>query len=286
MGLKYFTINTEHNEAIKKMTDKQRSDLFLALSEYATNGTEPTAEDAVVQISFSFMRGGVDNAQRRMEAKGTASTAKRKRGAPKGNKNACKNKKKPSETATENESKKKPVGAALPKPDYQTVMNYWNGKIETTGSRMCRITRMTASRKTAVAARFRECGNSMAKLYEAIDNAVTSDFLNGANRSSWVGSFDWLMSPEHFQRALEGNYANGGKSRAKPVAVQPQQSTISAQIEEQHRRQQAPETGADTELKKQLEGWVRLVNKNPRSSCRKALEEYERRGELRRLGVV
>lgn len=170
-------------------------------------------------------------------------------------------------------------------PDYVGLMELWNSEVDKAGSRMRKITRMNPARRALVLQCYRDNDNDEERLRDVIRKAVRTDFLNGSNRRDWCGTFDWLMKPEYFQRIVEGNYDDniipGSKGKQHPV-----ESTISRQIEEQRKQSGKPRETADEKLKKQLEDWVRLVNRNPRSSCRKALEEYERRGELARLGVT
>lgn len=171
-------------------------------------------------------------------------------------------------------------------PDYVGLMELWNSEVDKAGSRMRKITRMNPARRAIVLQCYRDNGNDEDILRDVIRKAVRTDFLNGSNRRDWCGTFDWLMKPEYFQRIVEGNYDDNIIPGGKGNQPKPQDSSISRQIEEQRKQSGEPQETADERLKKQLESWVKLVDKNPRSSCRKALEEYERRGELTRLGVV
>lgn len=42
----------------------------------------------------------------------------------------------------------------------------------------------------------------------AMDNIRDSDFLQGNNKRGWTVTFDWFISPENFQKVLDGNYTD------------------------------------------------------------------------------
>ena len=92
--------------------------------------------------------------------------------------------------------------------DFAAIKSYWNGQIEKTGSRMRRLTLMSEQRKSTVRARLQDVGGDIGKIYQAIDIAMSSPFMNGKNARGWVGTYDWIMSPKNFVKVLEGNYTD------------------------------------------------------------------------------
>lgn len=71
-----------------------------------------------------------------------------------------------------------------------------------------RITKILAgsSREKKLRKRIAEYG--LAEVQRAIDNIRDSDFLQGGGSKGWIVTFDWFISPENFQKTLDGNYAD------------------------------------------------------------------------------
>lgn len=90
--------------------------------------------------------------------------------------------------------------------DYSALKEYWNRKVEETHSTMRRLTIMSDQRKSNVRGRLRDYGGNPKVIFQAIDKAMRSDFMNGHNRKGWTASFDWIMCPTNFPKVLEGNY--------------------------------------------------------------------------------
>lgn len=63
--------------------------------------------------------------------------------------------------------------------------------------------KMTAQRKSAIAARLKE--NTIDEVKQVILLAEKSAFLQG-KKAQWQATFDWLMKPSNFVKVLEGNY--------------------------------------------------------------------------------
>ena len=83
-------------------------------------------------------------------------------------------------------------------------IRFWNFTIEQTGSRMRKIKILTASRREAMQRIMDQFPSD--KAAQAIYNAMRSPFCNGeTQRRSKPADFDWLMKPENFTKALEGN---------------------------------------------------------------------------------
>lgn len=165
--------------------------------------------------------------------------------------------------------------------DYQGVLEYWNAQVDATHSAMRHITRLSDSRKAALRARVHEYGGDGTVVKRAIDAAMHSPFLNGHGRKNFIASFDWIFSPAHFPRVLEGSYDDATAPAAgKPDKEQP--SSISTLIEQAKKPQAAP---ADAELRRVL-GLIGLVEKNPSSMARRQLENMQKAGVLTRLGIA
>ena len=186
---------------------------------------------------------------------------------------------------SESESKKgKPAkGRAV---DYAAIKDYWNRKVEETHSAMRRLTKMSDQRMSNVRARLREYGGDVSIIYNAMDNAMASAFMNGNNSRGFVASFDWMMSPKYFPRVLEGNYNDAvtwQPQQPTPQPQQPQEPSIGERYQQaQHRRSQEQE---DQDLTVKILGLIDLLERDPKSLCRQALVEYYRNGTMKRLGI-
>lgn len=163
------------------------------------------------------------------------------------------------------------------------LKNYWNEQAEKTGSLVRRVTLLTDARKALVRARLAEYDNDIAVLRLAVDKIIASSYANGENPRSWVATFDWLMTQENFVKTLEGNYDNALR-RTKQGCDKP--ASAGCDMTEAIAEAQQDSGDKERELKERIEGMVRLVNRDPQSSARKALENYERNGTLKRLGIV
>ncbi len=163
------------------------------------------------------------------------------------------------------------------------LKNYWNGQAEKTGSLVRRVTLLTDARKALVRARLAEYDNDITVLRLAVDKIIASSYANGENPRNWVATFDWLMTQENLVKTLEGNYDNALR-RTKQGCDKP--ASAGCDMTEAIAEAQQDSGDKERELKERIEGMVRLVNRNPQSSARKALESYERNGTLKRLGII
>ena len=163
------------------------------------------------------------------------------------------------------------------------LKNYWNGQAEKTGSLVRRVTLLTDARKALIRARLAEYDNDIAVLRLAVDKIIASSYANGENPRNWVATFDWLMTQENLVKTLEGNYDNALR-RTKQGCDKP--ASAGCDMTEAIAEAQQDSGDKERELKERIEGMVRLVNRDPQSSARKALENYERNGTLKRLGII
>lgn len=88
--------------------------------------------------------------------------------------------------------------------DFKKLAEYFNSKLPSDG--IPQIRSITQKRKAAILAREKEYGKEA--IIQVIDNAATSQFLNGDNKQGWTASFDWLFCKTNFPKVLEGNYRN------------------------------------------------------------------------------
>lgn len=164
------------------------------------------------------------------------------------------------------------------------LKTYWNEQAEKTGSLVRRVTLLTDARKALVRARLAEYDNDINVLRLAVDKIIASSYANGENPRNWVATFDWLMTQENFVKTLEGNYDNALRRTKQGCKDKP--ASAGCDMTEAIAEAQQDSGDKERELKERIEGMVRLVNRDPQSSARKALENYERNGTLKRLGIV
>jgi hypothetical protein len=164
------------------------------------------------------------------------------------------------------------------------LKNYWNGQAEKTGSLVRRVTLLTDARKALVRARLAEYDNDITVLRLAVDKIIASSYANGENPRNWVATFDWLMTQENLVKTLEGNYDNALRRTKQGCKDKP--ASAGCDMTEAIAEAQQDSGDKERELKERIEGMVRLVNRDPQSSARKALENYERNGTLKRLGII
>ena len=198
----------------------------------------------------------------------------------------------PAEKSSDSQSsvKKSKTGAS----EYAAIKEYWNKRHDETNSAMRRMTLMSDNRKTMVRARLRQVGGDIKVLYQAIDNAMSSDFMNGTNGKNWVASFDWIFgSGGNFAKVLDGNYENATQHDAATAAQspQPKQSLETGRQTVGERYKQAAqkhETATDQDNKYRAVIMTMLddLAKNPRNQAAKnSLARFYENGVLQRLGI-
>lgn len=101
----------------------------------------------------------------------------------------------PSDTSSDDEKEK----IEEEKINYQKLVAFWN---ENTKGQWGLLRNIENKRRTMVRARIRTYGKEA--FAEAILKACASDFLA---RQQWF-SFDWLISPNNFDKVISGNYDN------------------------------------------------------------------------------
>ena len=56
---------------------------------------------------------------------------------------------------------------------------------------------------------------SIEEIREVFEKANKSKFLQGSNDRGWSATFDWIITPDNFEKIRDGNYDNP-KSETKP----------------------------------------------------------------------
>lgn len=69
-----------------------------------------------------------------------------------------------------------------------------------------KLRKVSANRKKAIAARWKEYGQSLDTFRELFELAEASPFLKGKNPRNWTADFNWLMNSENMAKVLEGKY--------------------------------------------------------------------------------
>ena len=162
--------------------------------------------------------------------------------------------------------------------DYSSIVEYWNGAVQRSGSAMRTLRGLTENRKAAIRARLREHKKEgVEAIRQMIDKAVTSDFLNGKNSRNNIFTFDRLMQPSMFQKTLEGNFDN-----TPATANEPPQSHIGQLIDEQ----QAEQKTRAQEQRERFEQMIEAVRQNPNHRCKSVLLEAAKNGTLKKLGIT
>lgn len=180
------------------------------------------------------------------------------------------------------------------KIDFAAIKEYWNTKHDQSGSVMRRLTLMSNQRKGNVRSRIREYGGDVQKVYEAIDKAMASDFMNGKNGKGWVASFDWIMCPSNFPKVLEGNYdyeqpAGSQQPQAAAKAQDPTATarpSIGERYEQAKHQQPSSQQSQDDKFRWVIQQNLDDLKKNPRNKPAKdSLARFYEQGVLQRLGI-
>ena len=113
------------------------------------------------------------------------------------------------EVITDDEEQRKAVSFKV------KVKEYFNDKMRNKAIKPVRA--IDNQRLLWLQARRREYGDDA--IFEAIDNASKSSFLNGNNNRGFTATFDWIFRPNNFPKVLEGNYSDRDNAGQKPVSV-------------------------------------------------------------------
>lgn len=108
--------------------------------------------------------------------------------------------------------------------EISAAVDLWNKLCDDTGLKP--VTRLTASRRKLLAARFAECGGYDGWACALLKISQTPGLL-GAAASGWRIDFDWLLSETHFTKLTEGRYDHwdpAHRPAQKPSAAADRQS--------------------------------------------------------------
>ena len=95
-----------------------------------------------------------------------------------------------------------------PKSFKDVVLQYFNEKMANKAIKQVR--QINNQRSEWLMARVKEYGKDA--IFEMIDKAASSDFLNGRNNKGFVATFDWLVRPNNFPKVIDGNYDNNNNA--------------------------------------------------------------------------
>ena len=233
-------------EGMKSFPSDLRLELYEAIISYSLNGELPTLSEKA-QLLFSIIRLKIERDDNKYEARRERNRANgSKGGRPQKPTKTDNNPKNPvgfSKTDNNPKNPKNPVGGdndnvsdndngskepegsmgdltllsegmsdsvavpTQPKTFREQVVVYFNEKMKDKGIKPIR--NIENKRKEMLQARVREY--SRETIYEMIDKAAASPFLNGDNNRGFVATFDWLIRPNNFPKVLEGNYDKGRK---------------------------------------------------------------------------
>ena len=114
--------------------------------------------------------------------------------------------------------------------NYDELILFFNKKIDEQKSSIKKIKSIEGKRRDAVRARIKQYGKK--DFAKAVDNLVSSPFLNGDNNRQFTATFDWFVRPNIFPKVLEGNYniAKNGNDRQRDK--ERRASDVARQVEE------------------------------------------------------
>lgn len=118
---------------------------------------------------------------------------------------------------------------------YQKIKDLYNDICKS----FSRVITISATRKKAIAARWKEYGENIEVFETLFKMAEESNFLRGENERHWTATFDWLMKSANMTKVLEGNYKNKGSvkygSGTNPAG--PTRAVTTAELEDKLRKE-------------------------------------------------
>ena len=220
---------------LEELTYEQAGRLFKAVLSYVNE--EPVTEiegDPALKMAFVVLRKQIDRdtekyeeicrkrkeialarEQRKREARETTSVHKCEQKTTKRTYNDTENdsdsevtkvtNKLPSSLRSEGLSHGK-ADATQPKSFREKVLLYFNERMAGKSIKPIKAITDGTKRSEYLKARVREHGRDA--IFQMIDKAAGSKFLNGYNQKGFTATFDWLVLPNNFIKVLEGNYDN------------------------------------------------------------------------------
>ena len=217
--IKSFTFFASYYEALSCLNDDDKAKIIVAICDFAFNGKKPKFENPILNGFWKLILPTLSKSIARsisgQKGQGKSKTkANEKQNESKEKTNASKDKDKDKDSQVSNdtmrENNKPPEGGTSdsdavptqPRNFREQVMAYFNEKTSDKGIKGIRS--IENQRAEMLRARAKEHGREA--IFQMIDKAVSSSFLNGNNKRGFVATFDWLIRPNNFPKVLEGNY--------------------------------------------------------------------------------
>lgn len=230
-----FVLYFDIREPLELLTDAERGKLFMAIIDYAENGTEPQFSSSL-QMAFAFIKQGLDRDTRRWNQKRERRIAAGRSGGMAKAANAAKEAsgKAPESEKTENVADvanvanvanvavpvpvPAPVSVPVPVPAPVPVIpkgiksssSMMMIDIQSEWNRLglVRVTKISEGTK-----RYRDLSERIETygaeaVLSAIRRIEKSDYLMGRAEGSRKASFDWFLMEGNFQKVAEGFYDN------------------------------------------------------------------------------
>ena len=99
--------------------------------------------------------------------------------------------------------------------DFDAFLDYFNKTLKANNSIIPSLRKIDERRKNVIHARIKDYGTDA--IYEVVQKASVSSFMNGGGSKGWKANFDWMFGPDNFRKVLEGNYDD--MDTKKPNAI-------------------------------------------------------------------
>lgn len=243
MSKESFIFYRDWYEGMRELDASVKAELYEAIIKYALDGEMPELSPSAKMI-FSFLMPKIERDMRRYEERCERNRRNGEKGGrpktpktPKTHKNpknpvgyleTHKNPKNPVGGDNDNDKDKdkdsqEPKGSmsedstlltegmsdsgavpTRPKTIREVVIAYFNDKMKGKEIKSIRSIADGTQRAEWLKKRIELYG--LSAVYEVIDKAAASSFLNGGNKRGWMATFDWLIRPNNFPKVLDGNY--------------------------------------------------------------------------------
>lgn len=118
------------------------------------------------------------------------------------------------------------------KVPYQKIKDLYNSICKS----FSQVITISATRKKAIAARWKEYDGDIAIFETLFTMAEDSSFLKGGNNRRWKATFDWLMKSSNMTKVLEGNYQNKGEQSTTAKEAEPPRAKTQQELEDELRK--------------------------------------------------
>ena len=127
------------------------------------------------------------------------------------------------------------AGATQPKSFREKVLFYFNEKMAGKSIKPIKAITDGTKRSEYLKARVREHGRDA--IFQMIDKAACSQFLNGYNQKGFTATFDWLVLPNNFIKVLEGNYDNPEDKKTSDAEIRDEENRRREEERERAKRE-------------------------------------------------